>query len=90
MTGSPTSRRAWRSRAKPSSRPVTSLWTYDWWPVSQTMASRGESKTRCRASVSSTDAEVGAEVAAAHGDGVDQHVTDLGCKLLQLDSIEML
>ena len=34
--------------------------------------------------------EVGAEVAAAGGDGVDQHGTDLRRKLLQLVSIEML
>ena len=39
---------------KSSRRPVTSLWVYIWFVVSQTRLSLGLSNTRCSASVSST------------------------------------
>src|SRR3989475_11256451 len=40
-------------------RPVTSLCTYAWWPVSHTIASFGLSNTRCNAKVSSTTPRLG-------------------------------
>ena len=69
---------------------MTSLWTYDWWPVSQTMASRGRVEHPVQGQGELDRPEVRPEVAAVHGDRVDQHVPDLRRKLLQLVSIEML
>ncbi len=40
-------------------RPVTILWTYAWCPTSHSSRSRGESKTRCSARVSSTTPGLG-------------------------------
>ena len=48
-----------RSVPKRPRRPVISLCAYAWWPVSQRIASFGDSKTRCRASVSSTTPRLG-------------------------------
>ena len=45
--------------------------------MSKTIRSAGESKTRCRAIVSSTTPEIRAQVPAGAGDGLDQHVADL-------------
>src|SRR5438477_5785120 len=42
-----------------SSRPVNILWTYPWWLTSKTNRSRGVSKTRCNAIVSSTTPRFG-------------------------------
>src|SRR3954467_13356772 len=42
-----------------SCRPVSSLWTEAWCPVSKTRVSCGESKTRCNAMVSSTTPRFG-------------------------------
>src|SRR5436305_4209906 len=42
-----------------SSRPVNILWTYPWWLTSKTNRSRGVSKTRCNAMVSSTTPRFG-------------------------------
>src|SRR4029450_12438977 len=50
--------------AKASWRPVSSLCTYAWWPVSQTIRSTGESRARCRAMVSATTAWVAPEAPA--------------------------
>ena len=52
--GNPPTPSIWRSDPKRSSRPVRSLCGYAWWPVSQTILSRGESRRRWRAIVSST------------------------------------
>ena len=48
------------------------------------MASVGESNTRCSARVSSTAPEVGAEVAAGLGHGLDDEVADLAGQLGEL------
>src|SRR6266567_5192059 len=50
---------AWRSCGKAAARPVTSLCTYAWWPVSQTIASVGLSNTLWSAKVSSTTPRFG-------------------------------
>jgi hypothetical protein len=65
------------------------LWTYAWWPVSQTIRSVGESRARWRAMVSSTTPRVGAEVAAADGHRPDQGVPDLGGQVGELVAGEL-
>ena len=56
VAGEAAARRAGREK---SCRPVSSLCTYDWWPVSKMIGSFGESKTRCSAIVSSTTPRFG-------------------------------
>ncbi len=65
-------------------RPVSSLCTYDWCPVSKTIASRGESNTRWMARVSLDHAEVRAEVAARLRDLGDEEAADLRRELRHL------
>ena len=63
---------------------MTILWTYAWWPVSHRMASRGESKTRCRARVSSTAPRLEPRCPLLSATDGHDEVADLPGQLLEL------
>ncbi len=90
VRGSPTGRPPGAGSAKSSRRPVSSLWTYAWWPVSHRMMSWGESNTRCRARVISTAPRLEPEVAAVGVDGVDDELADLATSWSELALVEIL
>jgi hypothetical protein len=70
-------------------RPVTILCTYAWWPVSQRIASSGDSNTRCRASDSSTAPRFDPEVPGVPRDRFDDEVADLAGEFVHVGVAEL-
>ena len=79
--GKPPMPSIWRSVSKRSSRPVSSLWAYAWWPVSHTIRSRGDSSSRWSASVSSTTPSERPRWPPVVGDGADDRLAELAGEL---------
>ena len=88
--GNPPMPPSWRSVPKLSSRPVSSLCVYAWWPVSQTSLSVGEFEQPMERDGQLDDPEVAAEVAAGLGNGPDDRAADLRAKRAQLLLVEVL
>ena len=67
-----------------SCRPVRSLCTYDWWPVSKMIGVARRVEHPVHRDRQLDDAEVRAEVTARLRDVLDEELADLGRELLEL------